>query len=161
MTPRANDTLIGSVSIAVDAETGLPLQVRVDARGQKTPAVSVGFSALDLSTPSASLFSFTPPAGAKVTDVAKPAGGPVPQGEPPTKPTTTVTGHGWDAVVSLASTGSLAKLSQSAEFGELTTPATDGRVLHTSIVNILFTTDGRILAGSVSVARLEAVASGQ
>ena len=159
LTPKAGDSLIGSVSIAVDAQTGLPLQVRVDARGQKTPAVSVGFSSLDLSTPSASLFSFTPPAGAKVTEVTKPGGGPVPQGEPATKPSTTVTGHGWDAVVSLESTGSLARLSKSAEFGELTTPATDGRVLHTSIVNILFTTDGRILAGSVSVARLEAVAS--
>jgi outer membrane lipoprotein-sorting protein len=159
LTPKASDTLIGTVSIAVDAESGLPLQVRVGARGQKAPAVSVGFSSLDLSAPSASLFSFTPPAGAKVSEVTKPAGGPTPQGEPATKPATTVTGHGWDAVVSLESTGSLAKLSQSAEFGELTTPAAGGRVLHTSILNVLFTTDGRILAGSVSVARLEAVAS--
>jgi outer membrane lipoprotein-sorting protein len=161
LTPKAGDTLLGSVSIAVDAETGLPLQVRANARGQKAPAVSVGFSSLDLATPSASLFTFTPPFGAKVTQVTRPAGGPVPQAEPAKKPATTVTGSGWDSVVSVASTGSLAELSKSAEFGELTTSTSSGRLLHTSIVNILFTTDGRILAGSVSVARLEAVASAQ
>jgi outer membrane lipoprotein-sorting protein len=160
LTPKVTDTLIGSISIAVDAETGLPLQVRVDARGQKTPAVTVGFTSLDLSTPAASLFEFTPPAGAKVSELTKPAGGPSPQAEP-AKPTEKVTGHGWDAVVTVAAAGSLSKLSQSAEFGELTTTVNGGRVLHTALFNILFTSDGRVIAGSVSVGRLQEVASAQ
>ncbi len=74
LTPRVTDTLIGSVSIAVDAASGLPLQVRVDARGQKTPAVVIGFSSLDPSTPAASLFEFTPPAGATVSELTRPTG---------------------------------------------------------------------------------------
>jgi outer membrane lipoprotein-sorting protein len=161
LTPKVTDTLIGSISIAVDAETGLPLQVQVSARGQKTPAVSTGFSSLDLSTPAASLFAFTPPAGAKVTQVTPHDGAPVTPATRPAKPAETVTGHGWDAVVSVTAAGSLSTLSQSAEFGELTTPVAGGHLLHTSLFNILFTTDGRVIAGSVSVARLEEVASAQ
>jgi outer membrane lipoprotein-sorting protein len=161
LTPKVGDTLIGSVSIAVDAQTGLPLRVEIDARGQKTPAVSVGFTSLDLSTPSASLFNFSPPAGATVKEEAQPAGGPRAQGEPVTKPAETVTGRGWDAVVTVAAAGSLATLSQSGEFGELTTAVAGGRLLHTSVFNVLFTTDGRIVAGSVSVARLQEVAKAQ
>ena len=161
LTPKVSDTLIGSVSIAVDAETGLPLRVQIDARGQKAPAVSVGFSSLDLSTPSAALFAFTPPAGAKVTQLTPAAAGPKAPGTSATKPAETVTGHGWDAVLTLGAAGSLGELSQSPEFGELTTAVAGGRLLHTSLFNVLFTTDGRIVAGSVSVARLQEVASAQ
>jgi outer membrane lipoprotein-sorting protein len=161
LTPKVTDTLIGSISIAVDAETGLPLQVQVNARGQKTPAVSIGFSSLDLSAPAASLFDYTPPAGAKVSEVAPKQGAPKAPDANATKPVETVTGHGWDSVVSVAATGSLSKLSQSGEFAELTTATAGGRLLHTSLFNVLFTSDGRIVAGSVSVARLEEVASAQ
>jgi len=159
LTPKATDTLLGSVSIAVDAATGLPLRVQVAAAGQQTPAVSIGFSSLDLSTPTASLFDFTPPAGATVTQLTKPDATPKPHSSTHAKPTETVTGHGWDAVVTV-SAGSLSELTSSSEFGELTTAVAGGRVLHTSVVNILFTTDGRVIAGSVSVARLQSVAAG-
>jgi len=159
LTPRATDTLLGSVSVAVDAQTGLPLRVQLDARGQKTPALSIGFSSLDLSTPAASLFDFTPPAGAKVTQLKQPASAPAKPHPAVTKPTETVTGSGWDAVVTVSAAGSLGSLASSRDFAELTTAVAGGRVLHTSLVNILFTTDGRIIAGSVSIARLQAVAN--
>ena len=159
LTPRATDTLLGSVSVAVDAQTGLPLRVQLDARGQKTPALSIGFSSLDLSTPAASLFDFTPPAGAKVTQLKQPASAPAKPHPAVTEPTETVTGSGWDAVVTVSAAGSLGSLASSRDFAELTTAVAGGRVLHTSLVNILFTTDGRIIAGSVSIARLQAVAN--
>jgi outer membrane lipoprotein-sorting protein len=159
LTPKVADTLIGAVSIAVDAQTGLPLRVQIDARGQKAPAVSVGFSSLDLGTPAASLFAFTPPAGAKVKDISQDAVTPKAPGSATAHPAESVTGHGWDAVVTLAASGSLSSLSQSAEFGELTTAVSDGRVLQTSLFTVLFTTDGRVVAGSVPLARLQEVAS--
>ncbi len=159
LTPKATDTLIGAISIAVDAQTGLPLQVEVDARGQKTPAVNIGFSSLDLSTPAASLFDFTPPAGAKVTELTKGHSGTSAPHAHGTKPTETVTGTGWDSVVTIAAGGSLSGLASSSVFAELTTAVTGGRVLHTSLFNVLFTTDGRIVAGSVSIARLQEVAT--
>ena len=162
LTPKVTDTLIGSVSIAVDADTGLPLQVQVDARGQKTPALSVGYSTLDLSTPAESLFEFTPPVGAKVTELTKHQVGPrLTEPKPQvTKPAETVTGRGWDSVVTVSAGGSLGSLAKSGEFAELTTAVAGGRVLHTSLVNILFTADGRVVAGSVSIARLQEVATG-
>jgi outer membrane lipoprotein-sorting protein len=159
LTPKATDTLLGSVSIAVDAATGLPLRVQLTAAGQQTPAVSIGFSSLDLSTPAASLFDFTPPAGATITQLTKSDAAPKPHASTGAKPTEIFTGHGWDAVVTV-SAGSLAELTSSSEFSELTTAVAGGRVLHTSLVNILFTADGRVIAGSVSVARLQSVAAG-
>jgi outer membrane lipoprotein-sorting protein len=163
LTPKATDTLVGAVSIAVDAQTGLPLQVQIDAAGQTAPAVTVGFTSLDLSKPDASLFDFTPPAGSTVKDLTKPHAHPVgPTHTQNAKPAETVNGKGWDAVITVAasgSEGSLGKLATSPEFAEMTTAVANGRVLHTSLFNVLFTSDGRIIAGAVSVARLQAVAA--
>jgi outer membrane lipoprotein-sorting protein len=165
LTPKATDTLVGSVSIAVDAATGLPLQVQIAAAGQKDPAVSIGFTSLNLSKPDSSLFDFTVPKGAKVKQITEPKTAPThPKARTgAAKPTETVTGKGWDAVVTVAATGStsgsLGTLSSSPEFGELTTAVAGGRVLHTTLFNVLFTSDGRIVAGAVSIARLEAVAA--
>ncbi|HEY5319683.1 MAG TPA: DUF2092 domain-containing protein [Galbitalea sp.] len=155
--PKASDTLLGSVSIAVDAATGMPLRVGVTARGQSASAVSVAFSSLSLAAPASSLFTFTPPANAKVTQLKSDTATRAPKtGSAPAR---TVTGKGWDAVVTIPTGSSDAKLTSSPLFKELTTAVAGGRVLHTSLVNVLITTDGRILAGSVSVARLQAVAA--
>lgn len=162
LTPRATDTLIGSVSISVDAETGMPLAVDATARGQKAPALGVSFSSIDLTTPAANLFNFTAPKGAKVTTnaepkhVATPAPGAHKAGAKPT-----VVGTGWDAVVETAADASTRSLTSQKLFTELTTAVTGGRVLHTSIANVLITADGRVLAGSVPVERLLEVAARQ
>ncbi|WP_394769569.1 outer membrane lipoprotein carrier protein LolA [Lacisediminihabitans sp.] len=161
LTPRATDTLIGSVSIAVDSETGLPLSVELAARGQKDPAFSVAFSSLTLAAPSADVFSFTPPAGAKVKEQAMPSH----QGTTkPLRPETgavkpSVIGSGWDAVLSMPAGAETAKLTSSPLFGKLTTAVTGGHLFHTALVNVLVTNDGRVFAGSVPVERLQAVAA--
>jgi outer membrane lipoprotein-sorting protein len=161
LTPKATDTLIGAVSIAVDSATGLPLAVDLTARGETAPAVSVEFSSIDFSKPSASLFNFTPPSGAKVTQQStkKAEAGSKPSTKSASKPKAAVTGTGWDAVVSVSNIPSLTKLQASSEFGLLTTSVPGGHLFHTSLLNILFTTDGRVLVGSVSADRLQAVAS--
>jgi outer membrane lipoprotein-sorting protein len=154
--PKATDTLIGSVTISVDAKTGLPLAVDATARGQKDVALGIEFTSVDFSTPSASLFDFTPPKGATVTEQkASPKTG-APKKPTGTKPT--VVGTGWDAVVETAA-GDTGALSGQKLFTELTTPVAGGRVFHTALANVLITTDGRVLAGSVSVDRLLAVAA--
>ena len=60
LTPKASGTLAESIAIAVDSETGLPLQVTVRASGQEEPAFRVGFTSIDLAEPSADLFAFAP-----------------------------------------------------------------------------------------------------
>jgi outer membrane lipoprotein-sorting protein len=160
LAPKATDTLVTSVSIAVDAANGLPLSVTVTARGQSDPAFSVAFSRFDPSTPGASLFSFTPPEGVKVTQqsvptlprhhAARPAG---------STPKPSVSGSGWGAIVTIPASAATRSLTKSPLYRELSTPVSAGRLVHTSLVNILITTDGRVLAGSVPAAALEAEAA--
>ena len=160
VTPKTGDTLVGSVSIAVDSETGLPLSVDVFVRSQEAPAFHVGFSKLDLATPDASLFAFAPPAGATVTerapktDVAHPTAPPTDAAKP------TVSGTGWGAIVALPAGTNTSSATSSPLFGKLTTAVEGGgHLFHTSLVNVLLTDDGRVFAGSVPVAKLQAAAA--
>ena len=163
-TPKAVDTLAASVSIAVDSETGLPLQVTVMAKGQDAPAFRVGFTSIDLATPDASLFTFAPAAGVTIEEVPipeAPATG-FPQPSIPEGAEPVVTGEGWDAIVEVPSAAvpsELAAYASNPAAAELTTAVDGGRLLTTSLLNVLLTTDGRILAGSVPVERLQAAAA--
>ncbi len=68
LTPEDPATLIGSISVSVDSETGVPLSVAVQAKNQEEAAFQAGFSEVDFSAPDATIFEFTPPAGATVTE---------------------------------------------------------------------------------------------
>jgi outer membrane lipoprotein-sorting protein len=69
LAPKNPESLIGRVSIAVDASRYIPLRVQVFARGAASPAYQVGYTSISLARPAASNFSFTPPPGAKVKTV--------------------------------------------------------------------------------------------
>lgn len=160
LTPKTSATTIGSVRLAVDAATGLPLQVQVVARGASSPAFESGFTSIDYSVPAASTFDFTPPKDAEVTTKTLDASdlqhrrGAAPTGEKPT-----VTGSGWAAVVEVPAGKVPASLDSNATYQRLTTAVTGGRVLSTALVNVLRTDDGRVFAGAVPVERLQAVAA--
>lgn len=88
LTPKSGETTLESAVVYVDGDTGVPLGVEVRARGQQDPAFRVAFSQLTLGAPDASLFQFTPPAGATVEEVPlppKPAPG-TPGAVPPQPP---------------------------------------------------------------------------
>lgn len=167
LTPRASGTLIGSVSIAVDAETGLPLSVEVQARGQDKPAFQLGFTALTLQTPEASLFSFVPPPGATVKEQAPtqhPDKGQMQAkrgaaGAQKARPLT-VSGTGWDAVIELPAATLPPDLTASPLLAQTMRTVPGGRLLSTALVNVLLTSDGRVFAGSVPLERLQAAAGG-
>ncbi len=159
LTPKTVDTLVGSVSIAVDSKTGLPLSVDVFARSQKSPAFHVGFSKLDLGAPDASLFTFAPPAGATVTEKAPKTEVPRPTAPPTGAAKPTVSGTGWGAVVAFPAGTNTSSLTSSPLFGKLTTAVEGGHVLRTTLVTVLLTDDGRVFAGSVPVAKLQAAAA--
>jgi outer membrane lipoprotein-sorting protein len=61
-------TLLREVRVSVDSETRVPLQLEVLANGQSDPALKVGFTEFEDGPQDASLFAFTPPEGAKVTE---------------------------------------------------------------------------------------------
>ena len=67
LSPKTAATLVDSVHIAIDGSTHVPLRVQVFARGVSKPALEVGFTAFDPTTPAASVFAFNPPPGTTVT----------------------------------------------------------------------------------------------
>jgi outer membrane lipoprotein-sorting protein len=161
LTPNTDDTLVGSVAIAVDAETGLPLRVQVDARDAAEPAISVAFTSLDLNAPSADLFAFTPPAGATVTEESLPEkdGSGFSEAQ---HSEATVIGSGWDAVLVVpagSEAGRLAELTATPLYTQLTDAVDGGRAISTTLLSVLITDDGRVFAGSVPVERLQAAAT--
>ena len=157
LTPKTDATLVGSVSIAVDGTTGIPLRVQVDARGQSTPAFAIGFSEFSTATPSASVFAFTPPKGATVTEQS-PSGLGEKKAPSGAHQKPTVTGSGWDAIVSVPAGSVPADLTSSPLFAQLTTAVDGGRAFSTALVSVLVTDDGRVFAGAVPVSALQAAA---
>jgi outer membrane lipoprotein-sorting protein len=160
LTPKSAETTVGSVRIAVDGTTGLPLRVQLFARGATSPAFEVGFTQLDYTVPSASRFDFTAPSGAKVEQHTLTPGTHRPSTgkQLPARPT--VSGTGWDAVVTVPSSDVPAALDSNPTFLRLTQAAPDGgRALSTALVNVLRTGDGRLLAGAVPMSRLQALAA--
>ena len=106
LTPKSTATLVGSIAIAVDGQSGLPLGVEVKARGQADPAFRLAFTSLKLEAPDASVFQFTPPPGATVKEI------PVPEHKADGATTAaghrakdarrhSVSGTGWESVVEL------------------------------------------------------------
>ncbi|NJC23988.1 outer membrane lipoprotein-sorting protein [Arthrobacter pigmenti] len=156
LTPRVDETLVGSVSVAVDGETGLPLGVTVTAKSTNETAFSSAFTELSYEEPDANLFAFTPPEGATVTELDK--GNKPDTGEKPSDAEEpTVVGKGWGAVVVMPA----GEQELPEAMNQLSTPVDGGRLVETTLVNVLITDDGRILAGSVTPERLQAVAAGQ
>lgn len=182
ITPRTEGTLIASVAIAVDGQSGLPLSVELKARGQSEPAFTLAFTSLSLEAPDASLFTFTPPPGATVKEVDVPAhgtgswpahgteSGVTPDGVAPDAavpgsrdpdigaPRPTVTGTGWESVVEFpagpASAEAGAMVSSDPLLQQAAVAVPGGRLFSTAVVNVLLTDDGRVFAGSVPAERL-------
>lgn len=174
LTPRSDQTLVGSVTIAVDTETGLPLAVDVHARGQEPAAFRSAFTQLSLETPDEQRFVFTPPPGATVEERTldelpeKDADGTGVEGESgstgdmsPAAPEMEPTVHGtaWETVVEVPAGDGAAVLTDEPPLAASTTSVSGGRLLSTSLLTVLLTDDGRILAGPVTTERLLAVAA--
>ncbi|WP_104132473.1 DUF2092 domain-containing protein [Cryobacterium sp. M91] len=164
LTPKTTETLVASVSIAVDSETGLPLQVTVLAQGQSSPAFQVGFTAIDFAAPNADLFAFTPPATATVTEQAMPAPTEGATGDQPGDHSSAagqvpvMTGTGWSTIVEVPAAAVPAELSANPMLDQLTTAVDGGRAVTTSLVTVFLSNDGRVFAGAVPLAALQAAA---
>ena len=184
--PRSQGTLVESVAIAVDGESGLPLSVEVRASGQAEPAFRAAFTSLSLETPDAGLFNFTPPPGATVKEQVLPphrhGGQPPRAGVPGRHPAgdgkaaaaekkSRWTGSGWESIVELPARSTPGAAAPGAGIPSIDTLLTDpllrqatvtvpgGRAITTSLLTVLFTDDGRVFAGSVPLERLQAAAA--
>jgi len=176
LVPRSQVSLISHVTIALDATTGLPLRVAEYVRGQGSPIVDDQFQSVSYSEPAASNFEFRPPPDARVLQaptLRAALEGPRhhrkrrPRGEDGAgnrfgvgAPTAIrIVGSGWNEVLVASGVpdfglGDLfgASTSVSGAFGH-------GRLARTSALSVLFLDDGRLAAGVVTPARLEAALS--
>jgi outer membrane lipoprotein-sorting protein len=166
--PRDTKSLIGTVRIAVDAKTHVPLRLRVYARGAGSPAAEIGFTSVSFSKPSASQFTFKAPPGSTVTEAGRgPDGMPGRRGDLDLMGPSQTVGTGWTAVMvardrhlawmvreqtaeghNHGGDGMMSALVQSA------TPVSgtwgSGRLLRTKLLSVLLTDDGRLFAGAVT-----------
>jgi len=164
VTPDASDTLIESISLAIDAETGLPLRVVVNAVGQDAAAFSLAISALDLSTPDPALFTFTPPPGATVTEAPEfelPTDRPTPSVEAsveaPEMPT--VVQSGWATIVEISAESMPDELAANPLLDQFATSVDGGSVVRTALATVFITDDGRIFVGTVPLSSLQSAAT--
>ncbi|QUQ69112.1 LolA family protein [Kutzneria sp. CA-103260] len=160
-------TMLREVRIAVDSETKIPLQLSVLANGNAQPVAQIGFSKLEVAAQDPALFTFTPPANAKVVtgsaDEAKQKASEVKGQLPEPK----VVGSGWDTVlVTKLPAGALsgsADRSATTKGGEnvdpsrllgqlgkrVTGPWGSGYEISTAVGTALVLDDGRVAVGAV------------
>jgi outer membrane lipoprotein-sorting protein len=171
LTPKDTRSTVRQVLIAVDSETSVPLRVQVYGAGA-SPALETGFTDVSFSRPAASVFRFSPPANATVTEKDLPGTGDkadasTPAGAPDkTASTPTVIGAGWTSILSLPASSTTASAGKPAGGGgsvldQLTKVLPNGdRLLTTSLVNALMTADGRVFVGAVTPDLLQKAAAG-
>jgi outer membrane lipoprotein-sorting protein len=179
LSPRDSRSLVSDVRIAVDSKTSVPLRVQVHAAGRTgRPAFETTFTSVSFGKPSAKVFRFSPPPGAKVS-------GPPMSGKPgATKeaPGTSAKegagprtiGTGWTAVVEMPGValpaapsgerhGPPSTADQLSALTKAMTPVSgsfgNGRVLRTALVSVLLLDDGRLLVGAVAPQVLEQAAA--
>jgi hypothetical protein len=167
LTPKTKGSLVGSVGLAVDGQTGFPLAVTVNAARQSNPAFEIAFNSISFKATDTSLFAFAPPVGATVKEMTRPSSG-IERHNPPTPSATEIAAasaeyeklktEGWAAVVEVPQSqipsSQLAALKANSYYLNLTKKVSGGRVLSTSLFQILLTNDGRIFAGAVTTQKL-------
>jgi hypothetical protein len=173
LAPKDHRSLVGQVQVDVDARNGVPLRLQVFARGASTPAFQVGFTAVQFVTPAAADLTFTPPAGATVTQENL---GSSEHGQRADTSGATTIGKGWLTVLKLPSSdlipgaspgpgSSPASGDSGAVLNALLGSATkvhgawgSGRLLRTSLVSVLITDSGSAYIGAVEPSVLYAAA---
>ena len=175
LAPNDPASTVKEATVAVDAATGVPLDVRISSKGTD-PAFQVAFTKVSFATPAASRFTFTPPPGATVVQATgaqdllgtgghrhgdaapqAPAAGAAP--DTMSGSNTKVVGTSWTSVAVVsgqqvpAALNSLLRTAPTVPVG-----TQSGRLLTTSLVNALVLDDGRIVVGAVTPAALQAAA---
>nr|WSW67476.1 DUF2092 domain-containing protein [Streptomyces sp. NBC_00995] len=166
--PEQSGSTIGSITIAVDAENGVPLKFTLSPSSGGKAAVDAGFTSVDFGKPDASSFSFTPPKGAEVTEADEVEGhgkaeADKAKGDLSAFEGMNVIGKGWNTVAEIKAPGGAAL--PSAESDEVPAEARQfldalgdkvtgkfgsGTVFKTRLVNALMTDDGRVYVGAVT-----------
>jgi outer membrane lipoprotein-sorting protein len=165
LTPKPTEkTLVREVRVAVDSESRVPLRFEVLANGQADPALRIGFTEFTPGPQDASLFQFTPPEGAEITE-SRPGDMVDPKATRDlfSQLDPQVVGEGWDTVLVGKIPGDLLTRAQEdtgrgdmdvtgmlSQFAKpVSGPFGTGWVASTKVASLLFTMDGRVAIGAV------------
>ncbi|WP_435173935.1 LolA family protein [Actinacidiphila sp. bgisy145] len=175
VTPEhADRTTVGSVRIAVDSGTGVPLKFTLLPKGGGKAVFDIGFTKVGFGRPAASTFAFSAPKGAEVTEgKASGASGGSGSGALSALAAPTVLGTGWDsiAVIDTGGAGTAATKGSGGQGGadaqslldsygtKVTGSFGTGTVFHTRLVNVLLTDKGTLYAGAVTQSALTQAAA--
>jgi hypothetical protein len=187
LAPKDRRSLIGRVAIALDGQhPQVPLRVQVFARRGTSPAFQVGYTSISFVAPAAANFTFTPPAGSHVQSTTG-WGMPTGTGARGQVSGSQVIGKDWLSVAVLpasvlsglngnaanaagqaarSAAGAGGGVDNAAVLGALLRSATpvhgtwgSGKLLRTSLLTVLITGNGHVLAGAVTPAVLYAAAA--
>ncbi|MEU7073612.1 DUF2092 domain-containing protein [Streptomyces narbonensis] len=178
--PKQSGSTVESIKIAVDAGTGTPLKFTLASVEGGKPVVDAGFTKVDFGKPSASVFDFKVPEGAKVTEGSDAAeeklpadvekdlaelekgfgpGGLAGFGDLGKGGGLNVIGEGWTTIAKLDSGAPAPKTDEAPKeiqglldsFGDKVTGTFgSGTVFKTKLVNALLTDDGKVYVGAVT-----------
>ncbi|MET7646688.1 DUF2092 domain-containing protein [Streptomyces sp. NPDC005426] len=173
--PEQSGSTIGSVTVAVDAENGVPLKFTLQPSSGGKAAIDAGFTSVDFEKPDASLFDFTPPKGAEVTEADEAEGHGKAEAEKAKGDLgafegldgmdgMNVIGKGWNSIAEFKTPGGAALPSKASgdevpaeaqQFldalgDKVTGKFGSGTVFKTRLVNALMTDDGRVYVGAVT-----------
>ena len=184
--PNAENSLVESVVISVDSETGMALDVKVYSVEQDTPAFHVGFESISFETPDASLFSFTPPPGTTVEKFEVPAeleaelealksqyenkeftneDNAAMRAELEARfadtPKPAMIGEGWESVIYLPAMPQEVpmEMMENELFADLMIQVEGGKVFSTPLVNVFVANSGEVYFGAVTIEFLQQVAA--
>jgi outer membrane lipoprotein-sorting protein len=155
--PNDSDTLISAVRIAIDGDTKLPLRVQISGTDSKI-VFEVAYTSVDFTRPDDAEFVFSPPPGAKVTEIQpsdQTPGAQDRQRAEDAKNATTVVGTGWTAVaVTKVGEPATSEADQrlKAFLSRLQPVQGDwgsGRLLAGTAFSAVWTDDGRFAVGAV------------
>lgn len=181
VSPKDEQSLIGSIRLAVDGEYGFPLRVQVFGSEGGDPAFEMGFTSVTFGEPDESVYDFNPPPGAEVEEVdpeefgsgEMPHDGEMPHGPGHEAPggDVSVVGEGWTSVLVMRDVD-LDELTSAVdeetaplveallgEFEQVSGEYGSGRAMSNDVASVLLLDDGRLLIGAVPVEVLEEAAT--
>lgn len=155
--PAQAGSTVHSVVISVDATNYQVLGVTVYANSTSGPVLSVAFSSISFGSQPSSVFSFTPPAGAKVTTESTASLTSLTPSMNLGKPIATF-GQGWEVVseYSALPQGNTVDSALKQLETTVTVNGVTGKLITTPLVNVFILPSGKVFVGAVTPAVLAA-----
>ena len=156
VTPHSRSTKIGSVRVAIDGATKVPLGVQIYPKGSSSAAIDVAFTSIRFGMPAERNFDFVPPRSASITELSS-------RLRPASAAVAVVSGSGWSTVYRLHAADRRTHQAPVAavEFHAMSAVSGHwgkGRIVQSPMLSMLVTKNGRVYAGTVHPAQLYAVA---